>query len=384
MISIFPIFQLTLILQLTFINPCISFYNNYKSCLNVSSQATILSLGISQKSKEQLQRPLSSYYNSVHTNSNYCTLINHRHNNIFNVNPSRKKRKSSISSYSNNNNYDGDYRRRRHQRRKSSSNKILNFFRETPRNIFFPKNTNKWYNIQVILIYILTTIYLYQILSAVKFLPKLQQILLDSGNTRFSQQEIPLNVRDVIKQNLLGEKAIIFSPPSSSAAVARIRDPHLKNVMGRYNRRSPTLVSTLGPLAMDFIYQSYISKFQIHRYATSGFVHSSIFHLIFILYSLSKIPPWLSILDWNFYLTTFISSIIGGCIAHSYQNTTSFVLGASSGVCGLYGAMFVLYRKMRRKQKSNTLIKSMLLMVFVGCLNIRISNASHAGGFITG
>ena len=377
MTQTFPSICLTLILSLSIINPCISFYHNHKHCPTKSS-STISphSNVIFQKSQKLNSSPSAINFNAVLSNYN-CGLISEIHNyriNHFDCSKSRKL--SSLNSY--NNNYDGEYRRRRYQKRKKRN--LLKLIQETPRNIFFPKNMDKWYNIQIILTYALTIMYVYQILSAVQFLPQLKQIILESGTPR----QIPSNIKDIIKQTLLGTKSFIFSPPStSSSIISSIKDTRLKTVLSRYNR-CPTLVSTMGPLSMDYIYQSYISKFQIHRYFTYGLIHNSIFHLLFNLYSLSKIPAWLSIIDWNFYATTFICSTIGGSITHSYQSSTSFVLGASSGICGLYGAMFILYRKMKRDSKSNGLMKQMLAMIFVGCLSKRISNASNIGGFLTG
>lgn len=144
-----------------------------------------------------------------------------------------------------------------------------------------------------------------------------------------------------------------------------------------------------GSLTTDFVHSSYLSKFQPHRFLTSGFLHGDIIHLLCNLDALRRLPSWLETgLGAHLYLTTFLLSIVTGNIGHNMIVVNKldrvFCLGASGGICGLYGLMWVALIKMGRSQSAWQVIKGMLVLFLYGLAFNSVSNAAHVGGFVGG
>lgn len=145
-----------------------------------------------------------------------------------------------------------------------------------------------------------------------------------------------------------------------------------------------------GPLTTDFVHFQPYSQLQPHRFLTAGFLHGDILHLLLNLDALRRLPTWLETgLGTKMFITTFLVSIVSGNVGHSISSasvaaTRSFCLGASGGICGLYGLMYVSLIKMGRGQSAMSILKSMLLLLLSGFLWESISNVAHVGGFIGG
>lgn len=141
-----------------------------------------------------------------------------------------------------------------------------------------------------------------------------------------------------------------------------------------------------GPLTMDFVHSDFLSRRQPHRYLTAGFLHGGLIHLLVNIDSLLRTPPWLETgLGWFLFVTTFLVGIISGNIWHVLSTLDhSFCLGASGGICGLYGFMFVALIKMGNTQQGWRVVKSMTLLLLFGFIFANMSNAAHIGGFLGG
>jgi membrane associated rhomboid family serine protease len=68
-----------------------------------------------------------------------------------------------------------------------------------------------------------------------------------------------------------------------------------------------------------------------------------------------------------------------------FASPTTPVLGASGGICGLYGFLYILLRSAGRKSESTSVLKSMGYVLLMGYFyRSSVSNASHIGGFLGG
>lgn len=147
--------------------------------------------------------------------------------------------------------------------------------------------------------------------------------------------------------------------------------------------------SIRGPLTSDFGFSSILARNQPHRFLTSGFVHGGILPLAVNIDALRRQPSWLETgLDVPLYLTAFFVAIVTGNLGHFYWANDPYssimALGASGGICGLYGLMYASLLKMRNSRSASRIAKGMGILLASGLLFDTISNASHAGGFLGG
>lgn len=121
------------------------------------------------------------------------------------------------------------------------------------------------------------------------------------------------------------------------------------------------------------------------RLLTAGFVHSqtNIAHVgmnMFTLYLFGQaLEPLLG--RWR-YLLTYLLSIVGGSIAVLFIDPTTWVVGASGGVFGLFGAFLVLTKLHGGNTRS--IIGLIAVNFAFGLFFPGISWEDHLGGLITG
>jgi membrane associated rhomboid family serine protease len=147
--------------------------------------------------------------------------------------------------------------------------------------------------------------------------------------------------------------------------------------------------SIRGPLTTDFGFSSILARNQPHRFLTSGLVHGGILPLVVNIDALRRQPSWLETgLEVPLYLTAFFLSIVAGNLGHLYWANDPYsiilTLGASGGICGLYGLMYGCLFKMGNTRSASRIAKGMGILLASGLLFDTISNASHAGGFLGG
>lgn len=147
--------------------------------------------------------------------------------------------------------------------------------------------------------------------------------------------------------------------------------------------------SITGPFTMDFVHSNALSRAQPHRYFTSGFLHGNLLHLLINMDSLRRLPSWLETgLGWPLFVTAYVGSIITGNIGYTWLTKHSFdaslCLGASGGICGLYGLMFIALAKMGNTRATAQVAQSMGFLFLYGLFIENVSNASHVGGFLGG
>ncbi len=124
-------------------------------------------------------------------------------------------------------------------------------------------------------------------------------------------------------------------------------------------------------------------------FITSGFLHGGVLHLALNMYALWVIGQYLerALGRWRF-TALFLLSVIGGHVAVlllSSPLSDSWVtgtVGASGGIFGLFGALFVVQRKLGgQATQVLVLIGANLVITF---LYPNISWQGHLGGLVTG
>lgn len=124
------------------------------------------------------------------------------------------------------------------------------------------------------------------------------------------------------------------------------------------------------------------------RVATTGFVHGSALHLGLNMWSLWVIGPWAS-RAWGHVaaLATFAVSSVGGVLASIAWAEAPIVVGASAGILGLAGGLWVSrgwgsadVRKRVQLVSTRGLGITLALMVGLGFVVPMIAQAGHLGG----
>jgi rhomboid protease GluP len=144
-----------------------------------------------------------------------------------------------------------------------------------------------------------------------------------------------------------------------------------------------------GPLTKDFFFSNALSNRQPHRYLTSGFIHHGIVHFLVNMITLRNQPSWLALgLGGPLYLTTYLTSIITGNMAHQYYLNSPFdrtlSLGSSGAIGGIYGLMYVQVMRMGNGSAMFRVLKGMTFLFLLGTLIDNVSPASQVGGFLGG
>mmetsp|Transcript_17476 Transcript_17476/g.37779 ORF Transcript_17476/g.37779 Transcript_17476/m.37779 type:complete len:574 (+) Transcript_17476:119-1840(+) len=225
--------------------------------------------------------------------------------------------------------------------------------------------------------------FIYQIITAVWYLPGFNRILAASvagdassaaaltGGLSNIPQWTPMEV--VMRALGLGGSSVVIASGS------------------RMRGAMPIAAHSLGPLFIDFAHQPYpLSHFQKHRYVSSGFLHGSLLHLGMNLRALLSLPSWLENgIGKGVYLSAYLGAIVTGNIAHTMSSVggrgaASLCVGASGGICGLYGLMLSSLLKMGNADTAYFVMKQMVWLAAFGFLVPNVSNAAHVGGFVGG
>jgi len=186
---------------------------------------------------------------------------------------------------------------------------------------------------------------------------------------------------------------VVEAGRSGSSILSRIRPA--ERMVAKYTRPI-AVASTAGPFTMDFVHQKMLTRHQPHRYLTSGFLHSSLLHLILNMSFLTRLPQWIEnnggsdgrgwFTGWPLYTVAYLGGIVGGnwAVDSAGGMVGRMCLGASGGICGLQGLRLVMASRLENGGEVRTVLKDMLVWVLVGSLLDGVSNAAHIGGLLGG
>ncbi|WP_166427215.1 rhomboid family intramembrane serine protease [Nonomuraea mesophila] len=123
---------------------------------------------------------------------------------------------------------------------------------------------------------------------------------------------------------------------------------------------------------------------QYHRLLTAAFVHGGVFHILFNCWALYVIGPYLerAFGHTRFTALYLISALGGSALGLWVDPLNQPTVGASGAIFGLFGAVFVVGRKLSMDVRGiAVLIVINLVITFVFP---NISWTGHIGGLITG
>jgi membrane associated rhomboid family serine protease len=117
---------------------------------------------------------------------------------------------------------------------------------------------------------------------------------------------------------------------------------------------------------------------------TAGFLHGSIFHLLFNTYILWVIGSQLESIvgKINFVIIYFVSLLGGSFASYLFSPFGSYSIGASGAIFGLMGAMLVVGRK--RNLDISQITTLVAINVVIGFVLSGIDWRAHLGGLAAG
>ena len=143
-------------------------------------------------------------------------------------------------------------------------------------------------------------------------------------------------------------------------------------------------------VTLDLSFYPPAAVVQPYRFLTSAFLHSTSFilHIAFNLYALWMVGPYLErLLGRAQYAALYLLSAVGGSVGYfvlvspSSDNWETGALGASGAVFGLFGAWFVVNRRLGRD--TTGIVALVLINGALGFLP-GIAWQAHLGGLVIG
>jgi len=128
---------------------------------------------------------------------------------------------------------------------------------------------------------------------------------------------------------------------------------------------------------------------QYYRLVTSAFLHYGLAHIVFNMWALWAVGPqleqWLGRL--RFGVLYALSGLGGAVLVYLLSPLNSGTAGASGAIFGLFGATFVLFRRLQLQVRGIALliiINLVITFVLPAVSSQAISWQGHVGGLVTG
>ena len=123
---------------------------------------------------------------------------------------------------------------------------------------------------------------------------------------------------------------------------------------------------------------------QYYRLITAAFLHAGVFHLAMNMFALAQLGPVLeSALGRVRFLALYVLSALGGStLSYLVSDRGSVGVGASGAIFGLFGAYYIVVRKLGGETRSilTLLVINLVITFAVPIIDWR----AHVGGLITG
>ena len=123
---------------------------------------------------------------------------------------------------------------------------------------------------------------------------------------------------------------------------------------------------------------------QYYRLLTAAFLHAGVFHILMNMFALAQLGPVLEAALGRLRFTAlYVLSALGGSVL-SYVLSEPFQLGvgASGAIFGLFGAYYVVVRRLGGETRSIVTLLVINLVITFAVPNI--DWRAHLGGFVTG
>ena len=124
---------------------------------------------------------------------------------------------------------------------------------------------------------------------------------------------------------------------------------------------------------------------EYYRLLTAGFLHGSVIHLFFNMYSLWIVGRGLLFSGFTplQFLIIYFASLFGGSVFSYWFNPAPSV-GASGAILGLLGALLMVSIRYQNANLFSNILTNLVILVVLGFTVGRIDNWGHLGGFLTG
>ncbi len=120
---------------------------------------------------------------------------------------------------------------------------------------------------------------------------------------------------------------------------------------------------------------------------TANWLHGGLLHIVFNMLALCTIVPLVVDAYGVFRMFTIYTLAGAGGFFASYLGNIYMTIGASSGICGLIGAL-LLFGYLRGGVRGQMMVKQVsgwvLSLILLGLFVPNINNWGHAGGFLSG
>lgn len=145
-------------------------------------------------------------------------------------------------------------------------------------------------------------------------------------------------------------------------------------------------IFTAGAFTKDFMFDPDLvtRSGQLYRMITAAFLHSGITHLGLNMYQLVRNGATLEALGGVTYLGVYVFSAVTGNVASLIVPSPRPGLGASGGICGLYGYLGAHFWRIGALSQFKRVIGFMGFLLFYGLCSPNVGNAAHMGGFVGG
>ena len=123
---------------------------------------------------------------------------------------------------------------------------------------------------------------------------------------------------------------------------------------------------------------------EYYRLLTAAFLHAGVFHLAMNMFALATLGPTLeSALGRSRFLALYMLSALGGStLSYLLSDPGQLGVGASGAIFGLFGAYYVVVRRLGGETRS---IVTLLVINLVITFTIQIiDEKAHIGGLLTG
>lgn len=123
---------------------------------------------------------------------------------------------------------------------------------------------------------------------------------------------------------------------------------------------------------------------EYYRLITAAFLHEQLLHIGFNMYALLLLGDVVErqLGRWRYLALYFAAALAGSAASYTFSNPNILGIGASGAIFGLFGALFVIQRRMG--SDTSQIMVVLLLNLVIGFVVPGIDWRAHAGGLVAG
>lgn len=180
----------------------------------------------------------------------------------------------------------------------------------------------------------------------------------------------------------VGEASLFASAPATFILIALNVAVFLAEIAsggGGFQISGSSLVFDYG------LFGPFVSEGEWYRIVTSGFLHASLFHVLFNMFALYFLGRLLEpAIGTPRFVAVYIVSLLGGSFGALLLSPDVLTIGASGAVFGIFGAAFVIARHRGFDALASSIGIIILLNLAFSFGAAHISLGAHLGGLVAG